>query len=101
MIRDAKVSVIDGQSLRMSRIRSFLDPVLLTYKSGPLAKPQKLSFSLEHALDAGPDLVLGIPDLVDQVGYKGGGPRPHPFLKNFIKHSFLLASWKKHAFCLI
>ena len=52
MIRDAKVSVIDGQSLRMSRIRSFLDPVLLTYKSGPLAKPQKLSFSLEHALDA-------------------------------------------------
>ena len=51
MLRDAKVSVIDGQSLRMSRIYSFLDPIILTYKAHPLAKPQKLSFSLDHVLD--------------------------------------------------
>ena len=37
-----------------------------------------------------------------RVGYKGGGPRPYPFLKNCIQHIIPLASWKKHFLpCLI
>ena len=52
MLWDAQVSLIDGQSLQISRLEGFLDPVVLTYKKSPVAEPTTFSFSLEHALDA-------------------------------------------------
>lgn len=39
MDKDAVISVIGGQSLRLRNIRENLDPIMLTYRSQPHEEP--------------------------------------------------------------
>lgn len=52
MTRDVSISMVDGQSLRLHKIRDFLDPVILTYRRSPGEKAQTFRFSLQTMDDS-------------------------------------------------
>ena len=52
MEHDASISVIDGQTLRLHKIRDFLDPIILTYRRAPGEKTQTFKSSIETLEDA-------------------------------------------------
>ena len=53
MGQDALITVIDGQSLRFSKIRNTLDPLVLTHRATPLQAAHTAHFSLDTVNDLG------------------------------------------------
>ena len=51
MNNDALISVIDGQSLRLSKINNLLDPLVVTYRGHPTKTAHTAIFSLDSVND--------------------------------------------------
>lgn len=59
MTHDSKVSVIDGQTLRLRKLRNFLDPIILTHERGESAGATGEARTFEFSLSSVDDVTVG------------------------------------------